>query len=79
MNRQTQLEEVLDDLKKIKISGTFLNVYALDENIVFFESLSTFLKYFRWLFFRAPKVDAFARIDASRKIALELIRLGIHE
>lgn len=57
MNRQEVIEHVLNDLHTLKNSDSFSNQYAIDENIIFFESIKSFPQYVKWLITRAPKLQ----------------------
>jgi len=55
--RRSLLDEIINDLEDLKSRGTFENVYAINENIKFFEALKSLLKYIKWLIKEMPKID----------------------
>lgn len=62
--RSQQIDEILKDLKDLKKQG-FENMYALDENIKFFEAMRSPLKYIKWFLNDRPKIDGSKLLELS--------------
>lgn len=62
--RTEQIEEILQDLKDLKKQG-FENMYALDENIKFFEAMRSPFKYIKWFISERPKIDGSRLLELS--------------
>src|SRR3989338_4274423 len=63
--RRSLLDEIINDLEDLKSRGTFENVYAIDENIKFFEALRSLPKYIKWLIKEMPKIDGSRLLELS--------------
>ena len=59
------LDEIIQDLETLKSKGTFENVYAIDENIKFFKSMYSLLRYVHWLKNEKPKIDGSRLLELS--------------
>lgn len=55
-NRIAKIKNVLQDLDLLN-KGPFENKYAVQENIVFFQSLKSVFSYYKWALTRAPYID----------------------
>src|SRR3989344_8362001 len=55
-NRKEVIENVLRDLMSLRQNGSLNNHYAIEENIVFFESIKSILGYLNWLITRARQL-----------------------
>lgn len=62
--RHELLCEILTDLYDLKRRG-HENSYALNANIRYFESVSSFSSYMRWLFFEMPNLDGEKLLELS--------------
>lgn len=55
MNARNQIiSEIINDLESYKGN----NKYAIEENIIFFNSVKSRITFLKWLFFRAPNIDS---------------------
>lgn len=55
--RQAKISAVISDLEKYKVTSSPETHYAINENIVFFKAIRTFLGYCYWGFSRRRKID----------------------
>ena len=56
--RINQINEILVDLRAAKTATADKDkLYAIDENIIFFEAAKSFSCYLRWVFSRMNKID----------------------
>lgn len=62
--RIQQIDEILKDLEGLKKRG-FENMYALDENIKFFEAMRSPFKYIKWLINEKPKINGSRLLELS--------------
>ena len=62
--RTQQIKEILKDLEALKKHG-FENMYALDENIKFFEAMRSPFKYIKWLVTEKSKIDGSRLLELS--------------
>lgn len=64
-SRQEIIAGVLRDLEELKIRGSFPNIYALNENIIFFKSLRSYGSCLNWFLFRRSQIDASRLLEIS--------------
>ena len=58
-DRFEQISQILEDLRALKSTSTDIDfLYAVDENIRFFEAAKSPIRYLHWIFFRMPKIDS---------------------
>lgn len=63
-DRLRQINEILRDLEDLKKRG-FENMYALDENINFFEAMRSPVKYIKWFLHERPRIDGTRLLELS--------------
>ena len=75
--RREHINEILKDLTDLK-SRDFENVYAVDENIKFFEAMYSLPRYVWWLFKEMPKIDGSRLLELSdfHLVSLPRVTLG---
>lgn len=57
-NRQIEIENALEKLKQFKVDERFKDkLYAIEENILFLQSIKSLPRYVWWLLTRASKID----------------------
>ena len=63
--RNEIIDHVLNDLQTLKKDKNFHNIYALEENIAFFEAIKSFSGYLSWLIKRAPKLERLKLLELT--------------
>ncbi len=56
-DRKVLIDHILKDLSRLRGNPSFLNQYAIEENIAFFEAIKSVPRYLWWLITRAPRID----------------------
>ena len=57
-DRINQIDQILLDLQAVRTTTTDKDkLYAIDENIIFFEAAKSFPRYLQWVFSRINKID----------------------
>lgn len=64
-NRKSQIQEINNRLEEIKKTASPSQLYAIEQNLIFFRAAQSFIHYFGWLFTVAKKIEGRKLLELS--------------